>query len=117
VIAAVAEAPPGGVAVHCVDGPDRTGLIAVLLLALVGVERQEILADYAPSDECMARAWAEQGYAGYAEEMASFLAGRGTSAAELLTGLLEDVDLEARLHAGGLADAHLAGLRERLIRP
>jgi hypothetical protein len=117
VIAAAAEAPPGGAAVHCVDGRDRTGLIAVLLLALVGVERQEILTEYAMSDERMEGAWAEQGYPGYAEEMAGFLAGRGTSAAELLTGLLEDVDLEARLHAGGLADAHLAALRERLLRP
>ena len=116
VIAAVAEAPPGGVAVHCVDGRDRTGLIAVLLLALVGVERQEILTDTPLSEQRM------EGLGPSRDTRlrrgdGGFLAERGTSAAELLSGLLAGVDLEARLHAGGLADAHLAALRERLIRP
>ena len=35
-VAAVADAPPGGVLVHCGIGRDRTGLVALLLLALVG---------------------------------------------------------------------------------
>ena len=38
VFTAIARAEPGGVAVHCGIGRDRTGLIAILLLALAGAE-------------------------------------------------------------------------------
>ena len=37
VITAIARAVPGGVAVHCGIGRDRTGLITILLLRLAGV--------------------------------------------------------------------------------
>lgn len=47
---AIASAPEGGVLVHCYAGKDRTGLIVALLLALAGVSRDEIVADYALSD-------------------------------------------------------------------
>jgi len=36
-VAAVARAGPGGAVVHCGIGRDRTGIVALLLLALVGV--------------------------------------------------------------------------------
>ncbi len=39
----VARAGPGGVVVHCGRGRDRTGLVAVLLLALAGVHPDDIL--------------------------------------------------------------------------
>jgi protein tyrosine/serine phosphatase len=50
---ALAEAPPGGVVVHCHAGKDRTGLVAALLLSLAGVERDVIVDDYALSDQEM----------------------------------------------------------------
>lgn len=40
----------GGVLFHCAVGKDRTGVIAMLLLELAGVEQQDIIADYAVSD-------------------------------------------------------------------
>lgn len=43
---AVAEAPDGGVLIHCSAGRDRTGLIVSLLLDAAGVERDAILDDY-----------------------------------------------------------------------
>jgi protein tyrosine/serine phosphatase len=46
-VAAVARAESGGVVVHCGRGRDRTGLIVMLLLALVGVPPEDIAADYA----------------------------------------------------------------------
>jgi protein-tyrosine phosphatase len=46
VIEAVARARPGGVLIHCRRGNDRTGIVTLLLLALVGVAPEEILADY-----------------------------------------------------------------------
>jgi len=49
-VRAVAEAPPGGVLVHCHGGKDRTGLIVALLLRLAGVSIDEIAADYALSE-------------------------------------------------------------------
>jgi protein-tyrosine phosphatase len=59
-ISAIARAQPGGVLFHCIRGHDRTGIIALLLLALVGVTRDEIIADYELSpdlerDELLAR--------------------------------------------------------------
>ncbi len=49
VVAAVAQAPPGGVVVSCGIGRDRTGLAAFLLLALAGVPADVIAADWAHS--------------------------------------------------------------------
>ena len=45
----VADAPAGGVVVHCQGGKDRTGLVAALLLRLAGVPHEDIGADYSLS--------------------------------------------------------------------
>jgi protein-tyrosine phosphatase len=50
-IRAIANAPEGGVVVHCMGGKDRTGLVTALLLALAGVDDEQIAADYALSEE------------------------------------------------------------------
>jgi protein-tyrosine phosphatase len=52
---AVADAPPGGVFVHCRYGRDRTGFIAMLLLALAGVSTEEIAEDYVYSNRLLPR--------------------------------------------------------------
>jgi protein-tyrosine phosphatase len=44
VFTAIARAESGGVAVHCGIGRDRTGLIALMLLALAGADPDEIAA-------------------------------------------------------------------------
>jgi protein tyrosine/serine phosphatase len=46
VLAAVADAPAGGVLFHCESGRDRTGLVAMLLLAAVDAEPDAIVGDY-----------------------------------------------------------------------
>lgn len=51
VLTAIADAPDGGVLVHCVGGKDRTGLVSALLLEVAGVERETVAADYALSAE------------------------------------------------------------------
>ncbi|PRI12398.1 tyrosine-protein phosphatase [Leucobacter massiliensis] len=53
VVAAATEESPG-VLVHCTAGKDRTGLASALLLSLAGVSREDILADYAVTDEKLA---------------------------------------------------------------
>src|SRR5206468_8651090 len=50
-IRAVANAPEGGVVIHCAGGKDRTGLLTAFLLHLAGVGTDEIAADYALSEE------------------------------------------------------------------
>ncbi|HYN18224.1 MAG TPA: tyrosine-protein phosphatase, partial [Actinomycetes bacterium] len=51
VMAAIADAPEGGVLIHCAAGKDRTGLISALLLALVEVPADTIADDYALTAE------------------------------------------------------------------
>jgi protein-tyrosine phosphatase len=46
----IAAAPAGGVLFHCFAGKDRTGLIAMFLLALAGVPSTAIAADYDESN-------------------------------------------------------------------
>lgn len=46
VMSAIADAPEGIVLFHCTAGKDRTGLIAALLLGLVGVDDATIIEDY-----------------------------------------------------------------------
>ncbi|UDY24039.1 tyrosine-protein phosphatase [Nocardioides sp. Kera G14] len=48
-LSALAQAPEGGVLFHCAGGRDRTGIIALLLLAIVGAERDAIIEDYMES--------------------------------------------------------------------
>src|SRR4030095_9157066 len=50
-IRAVANAPEGGVVIHCAGGKDRTGVVTALLLHVGGVGIDEIAADYSLSEE------------------------------------------------------------------
>lgn len=47
VLGIIADAPEGGVLFHCTAGKDRTGVVAMLLLALAGVPDESIINDYA----------------------------------------------------------------------
>lgn len=47
VVAAVADAQPGGVLVHCYAGKDRTGMTVGLMLSVAGVSDEHIADDYA----------------------------------------------------------------------
>ena len=42
-------AADGAVLIHCTAGKDRTGFVSALLLAILGVARSEIMADYLAS--------------------------------------------------------------------
>lgn len=49
---AVAPKASDRVLIHCTAGKDRTGVLAALILALLGVARQHILTDYRRSGDC-----------------------------------------------------------------
>jgi protein-tyrosine phosphatase len=100
-IAAIAQAEPGGVLIHCVGGKDRAGQIAMLLLALAGVAPEEIATDYVLSGD----------------DQAEFLASRGTSSTEVIRSTLTELDVEAYLLASGVGAADLAAVRDRLLPP
>ena len=55
----IADAPDGAVLVHCQGGKDRTGLVVAFLLSLAGVRRDEIVADYAISEQNLAERTAD----------------------------------------------------------
>ncbi len=52
---AIAQAPEGGVLIHCSAGKDRTGILTALALSAVGVPREFIIEDYALTTEGMKR--------------------------------------------------------------
>ena len=47
IVAAVADAQPGGVLIHCHAGKDRTGMSVGILLSLAGVADDDVADDYA----------------------------------------------------------------------
>ncbi|GLY29561.1 tyrosine-protein phosphatase [Kineosporia sp. NBRC 101731] len=58
VIGHLAQAP-APVVFHCTSGKDRTGLIAALVLTLLGVSRDDVLADFALTELATARLLAD----------------------------------------------------------
>jgi protein tyrosine/serine phosphatase len=100
VISAVAQARPGGVVFHCIRGNDRTGIIALLLLALAGVTPAEIVADYELSPD---------------PDRAEILARHQSTVREAILSALDGLDIERYLAAGGVSQADLAAVRQRLI--
>lgn len=92
---AIAEAPPGGVVVHCHGGRDRTGTLVALALSVAGVAPETIAEDYALSEDSPAinmlntLAHAERVYGG----------------------------VEAYLLGIGVERRHLDAVRERLREP
>jgi protein-tyrosine phosphatase len=100
VISAVARAQPGGVLFHCIRGHDRTGIIALLLLTLVGVSKEDILADYELSPD---------------PERDELLAREHSSVQDALTTAMEGLDIGSYLLTGGASRDDLASIRKRLL--
>ena len=116
---AVAEAPQGAVAVHCLGGKDRTGIITALLLSLAGVDRDAIGADYALSEERL-RPRHEQWLAeAQTDEERELVRRISDTPAEAIVWVLEELDdrygsVEGYLRSAGLTDEELGRLRARL---
>lgn len=121
IIRSIADAPEGGVLVHCAAGKDRTGLVVALLLDLAGVPRDLIAADYALSSENLRerlQAWIESVPEERAEREAMIL--RGTTVPEVMVEVLAHLDAryggaEGYLLAAGCAPEHLERIRARLL--
>jgi protein tyrosine/serine phosphatase len=118
-VRAVAEAPEGGIVIHCVGGKDRTGLLTALLLHLAGVPTEEIAADYALSEERLRPrhdAWLE---AAETEAERKRLERITQTPPEVITGLFEELErrygsVEAYLREAGVGEDELERARRRL---
>jgi protein-tyrosine phosphatase len=119
ILRAVAEAPPGGVLVHCQGGKDRTGTIVALLLSIAGVSRAAIAADYALSQ---ARLWPEyeQRLQGGPLEQPETLWTRPLADPTAMYTFLDHMDshhggVHAYLAQAGLSADQILQLRQRLV--
>ena len=106
---------------HCTAGKDRTGMVAALILSLVGVDDEVIVEDYTLTDErmvlVMERIRAEGDFPEPLAPVAASVARAEASSMETFLAAL------ARTHGGahgwaraaGLGDDVLDGLREVLV--
>jgi protein tyrosine/serine phosphatase len=97
---AIAQAKEGGVLFHCKRGHDRTGIIGLLLLSLVGVAPEDILADYALSID---------------PEREEILANHGTTTRDVILKTIDQLDAEKYLLEGGMTRTDINLLRTRLL--
>jgi protein-tyrosine phosphatase len=117
--AAIAEAKPGGVLVHCAGGKDRTGLVSAILLRLAGVAPAAVAADYALSERYLAPRH-EQWLAEAADDTERERLRRLTvTPVAAMLGVLDELERRygsaaAYLRAAGASDATLARVRVRL---
>lgn len=118
-IRAVAQAPEGGVVVHCVGGKDRTGLLTAFLLHLAGVDVEQIAADYALSEKRLKPRHEEWFAQAETEAELERLRRIAQTPAESIVGVFEELErrygsVEGYLRSGGLGDEDLARARARL---
>ena len=116
-VAAIARAGPGGVVYHCGRGRDRTGLVTLLLLALVGVAPDDIASDYELSTEGVRRLDAALEEEDQGAVIDGILSRKKTTSRALILDLLDSIDVERYLRSGGLEHDEVIAIRERLLEP
>lgn len=122
----IAASDGQAVLVHCTAGKDRTGIVTALTLLAVGVDREDVVADYARTEANLAGEWLD----GMVELMGRFgIADRpevrmllGGSPPEALEGVLERLErdhgsVRDYLLASGLSLDELARLERLLVEP
>jgi protein-tyrosine phosphatase len=108
---------------HCTAGKDRTGIVAALVLALVGVEREVIVEDYVLTDARMALVMDRLRASGDVPESSDPVpAGVARAEAATMITFLEAVDrgygnATGWANAAGVTDESLASLRDLLLTP
>ena len=115
VITAIADAPPGGVVFHCAGGRDRSGQIAMLVLALADVLPDEIADDYALSAQRLHARYESLGEANQDQVLSDFLAERGTTARDIVLSILKDLDPARVILNAGASQDDISKLRGRLL--
>ena len=115
----MADAPEGGVLVHCHGGKDRTGLVSAFLLRLACVPIAEIATDYSLSEERL-RTRHEEWFAQAADEAELERLHRiSKTPASSMVQVLEELErrygsIAGYLEAGGATEKELDRARRRL---
>jgi protein-tyrosine phosphatase len=115
VVHALACAAPGAVLFHCGAGRDRTGLVALLVLALADVEPSAIVEDYEMSLTALPALLARLGIDSQGPSITSILASRGTSVQDALLDILEAFNIEDHLSSAGASRIDMELVRDRLL--
>ena len=119
-IEAVADAPEGGVLIHCLGGKDRTGLLSALLLRLAEVPIAEVAADYALSAERLVT-WSTPWIEGAENEEERRRRTRiSQTPVPAMIAVLEELErrhgnVNGYLSAAGMEEATAQRIRERLL--
>jgi protein-tyrosine phosphatase len=118
-VRAVADAPEGGVVIHCAGGKDRTGLLTAFLLHLAGVGTDEIAQDYALSEERLRTRHEEWLAKAQSDEERERVKRMSQTPADSMKGVFEELErrygsVDEFLRRGGLTDDELARARARL---
>jgi protein-tyrosine phosphatase len=118
-IRAVANAPEGGVVIHCAGGKDRTGLVTAFLLHLAGVATDEVAKDYALSEERLRTRHEKWIAEAQSEEERERLKRMAQTPADSIKGVFSELErrygsVEGYLRHAGLTDEELAEARARL---
>lgn len=107
----IADSGTDPVLVHCTAGKDRTGVVIALALLAAGVDREQVILDYAATEENLRGEWSEAmlaaasghpGLAGMGEELLEVIS---ASPAPVMATTLDLVD-EMYGGATGLLEAH-----------
>ena len=117
----LASNPPSATVFHCTGGKDRTGVLAAVLLRVLGVDDETIIADYAVSERYLApfveasRSMMES--EGFDPQIVLYLCG---SPAERMRKMLADLDsrwgsVEGYLEWTGMREGTVALLRQHLL--
>ncbi|MGC4937364.1 tyrosine-protein phosphatase [Kribbella sp. DT2] len=109
VFARIADAPPGGILIHCRAGCDRTGMITAMLLTVAGTPVADILDDYELALLTYAESADDRPPAGQTLDQ------HCAQACADLIGFLASVDVPGYLTSSGLTFDQLDRLRARLL--
>lgn len=107
---------------HCTSGKDRTGIVAAMILALLGVPDDTIAADYVLTQETRQQSldWIAEHEPDFFAFLSEIPPERRVIRPERILGFLDRVraahgSVEGLVRSSGMSKDTLAGLRERLL--
>jgi protein-tyrosine phosphatase len=122
VLRVIASADAHPVVFHCVAGKDRTGVVAAVLLGLLGVGEDDVVADYALTQEVMPVMLDRWRLSSNRPDEKEFPAHVLQAEAHTMRRLLDLLDedygsLTGYARAGGVTDEVIGALRSHLLEP
>lgn len=120
VLRTIAEAETHPVVFHCVAGKDRTGVVAAVLLGLLGVSDDDIVADYALTQDVMPMMLARWRTSSTQPDEREFPAHVLRAEADTMRRLLDLIEAEhgslrGYARAGGITDEIVDALQAHLL--